>query len=139
MILRLPIKRRRLLRAAAILFVVVITLVTAGAIYVTRTNDSDAIATASAWARIAPLPSSAHDRQIEVKGSMFTREFVITFVDSPGAVQHWIADSPGPASARQIVNGSITIYNIAPGGGAEFAEVRVDSNTGKVVIRTYWS
>jgi hypothetical protein len=33
----------------------------------------------------------------------------------------------------------MTAYMIEPGGGAQFAKVRVDQSTGTVIIRTYWS
>jgi hypothetical protein len=132
----LSMTRRRLLIVAISMWAVLTAL---GTFYLLRSNDAQAIATASVWARLAPLPPSAHGCRVEVKGSAFTREFVITFSASSPAVQQWIAASPGPASAQQTVAGGITVYAIKPGGGAEFAEVRVDSSTGTVVIRTYWS
>jgi len=102
-------------------------------------SNADAIAAASTWARIAPLPSSAHDRHVEVKGSMFTREFVITFTAPPNDVHQWLRASPGTSSAKQSTSGATTIYPITPGGGAQFAEVRVNESSGDVTIRTYWS
>jgi len=70
---------------------------------------------------------------------MFTREFVITFTAAPNDVQQWLKASPGPAMAKQSIVGPITVYAISPGGGAQFAEVRVNESTGEVTIRTYWS
>jgi hypothetical protein len=123
----------------AVLAVLFVAIVTAGAMYVSHANRNSAIATATVWARLAPLPHSARNLQVEVKGSMFTREFVITFDASPAVIQQWLASSPGPASASPTVGGAITTYAITPGGGAGFAEVTVDHGAGRVVIRTYWS
>jgi hypothetical protein len=131
--------RRRNFKIFAVLAVLVVALVTAGAMYVSHANRQSAIAAATVWARLAPLPPSARNLQVEVKGSMFTREFVITFDASPAVLQQWLASSPGPASASPTGAGSITTYAIAPGGGAGFAEVTVDHRAGRVVIRTYWS
>ncbi|HEX5244416.1 MAG TPA: hypothetical protein VFW23_14230 [Tepidisphaeraceae bacterium] len=102
--------------------------------------DQDSpISAALEWARLAPFPSSARDIKIEKDGGMFTREFTISFTAAPDDVSRWIKASPGPASASRTSDGSVTIYSIKPGGGASFAEVRVDEKTGRVVIHTYWS
>jgi hypothetical protein len=42
-----------------------------------RTNTASAVATAVTWARLAPLPPSAQNLHVDVKGSMLTREFVV--------------------------------------------------------------
>jgi CO/xanthine dehydrogenase Mo-binding subunit len=127
--------RRRFIIAA---LAVVVALGTVAA-WVSRSFDTGALATASAWARLAPIPLSAHDRRVQSKGSMFCREFVITFVAPPGDVRQWLQASPGPSSAKRSVSGTATVYSITPGGGAEFAEVSVNEVTGEVTIRTYWS
>lgn len=130
--------RCRILIASAIIVALVVALV-AGGMYVSHLMRQSAIETASSWARLAPLPPSAQDMQVEVKGSMFSREFVISFDASPAVIQQWLASSPGPASASPTVIGPVATYAIMPGGGAQFAEVKVDSRAGKVVIRTFWS
>lgn len=111
----------------------------AGAMYLRYANRLSAINAATKWARLAPLPASAKNVQVETKGTMFTRQFVITFDAPPAVIQQWIAASPGPSSATQSIAGSVTTYAITPGGGAQFAEVKVDLNANRVVIRTYWS
>jgi len=130
--------RHSLLKVSAIIGSVAILLVAAAGIHLRHANQTSAIATASLWARVAPLPASVQNLQVGVEGSMFTREFVITFNATPSDIQRWIAASPGPASARRSVSGTITTYAITPGGDAEFAEVKVDSSSGKVVIHSYW-
>ena len=131
----LPMTRRRTIK----IFAVVAMAFVGGAFYLSHANRQSAINAATTWARLAPLPPSAQNVQVGVKGGMFTREFVITF-DAPAAIiQQWVAASPGPSSATQSTVGSITTYAIKPGGGAQFAEVKVDSSANRVVIHTYWS
>lgn len=102
-------------------------------------DQDSAISATLQWARLAPFPASARDRKIETDGGLFTSEFTISFTAPPGDVSRWIKASPGPASASHTSDGSVTIYSITPGGGASFAEVRVDEKTGRVIIHTYWS
>ena len=101
--------------------------------------DASAINTAQTWARLAPFPATARELHVQTLGSMFTRQFKISFVAPKQDVASWIQMSPGPASAKQSADGSETVYEIAPGGGATFAEVRVDPSTGRVRIDTFWS
>jgi hypothetical protein len=131
--------RRRIFKVLALTCVLFVGLVTAATIYVSRANRQSAIAAATEWARLAPLPPSAQNLQVKVKGSMFTREFEIAFDASPAVLQQWLASSPGPLSATLTVTGPTTTYAITPGGGAAFAQVKVDHAAGRVVIRTYWS
>jgi hypothetical protein len=133
----LPVTRRLYLAAACAVAIVV--AVVAGATISSRSSGDSAVAAALKWARLAPLPASAHSRAIETKGSMFTREFVITFVAPPDDVRQWLDASPGPSSATRSVLGTVIIYSITPGGGAQFAEVRHNEATGEVTIRAYWS
>ena len=130
--------RRRTLWVLVV-FVVLVAVVTAGAMHIARVNRQSAISVATAWGRLAPLPPSAQNVNVDVKGSMFTREFVITFDAAPSVIQQWIAASPGPSTAPQSTAGAVTTYTIDPGGGAQFAEVTVDANTNRVVIHTFWS
>jgi hypothetical protein len=130
---------RRTIQILAVVAFTVVALVAAGGIYLSHANRQSAISAATKWARLAPLPSSAQNIKVDVKGSMFTREFRITFGAPSAVIEQWIAASPGPSSATQSTVGSVTTYAITPGGGAQFAEVKVDASTNRVVIRTYWS
>jgi CO/xanthine dehydrogenase Mo-binding subunit len=131
--------RRRILTISAAIALLIAMLVTAGTFYVSHALRQSAITTAMTWARLAPLPPSAQNLKVETMGSMFTREFEISFHASPQVIQQWLASSPGTASATQSALGAVTTYSITPGGGAQFAEVKVDAGTGSVVIHTYWS
>src|SRR5262245_55285964 len=131
--------RRRIIKIFAVAAVMFTAAVTAGVIYLSRANRQSAINAVTVWARLAPLPSSATNVQVDAKGSMFSHEFIITFDASPAVIQQWLAASPGPTSATQRTVGAITTYAITPGSGAQFAEVKVDASANRVVIRTYAS
>ena len=132
-------KRRILLRIALLAGVLTIGLAVAAAHYISAMNQESAIATTREWARLAPFPASAQHLRVETRGSMFTREFVITF-DAPAAdVIKWLQNSPGPASTQPAAEGTTSVYEFTPGGGANDAKVRYEPATGKVTIDTSWS
>ena len=103
-------------------------------------SRESAIAATREWARLSPLPQSAVNLNIAIKGSMFTREFIIEFEAPSAAVREWLMSSPGTAQAPSFLqdDGSLR-YEIAPGGGAQFAEVIVSKDGTNVRIRAYWS
>ena len=92
------------------------------------------------WARLAPLPVSAFNVNVEVIGSMFSREFRLTFRAEPDVVDAWLRASEGIQDAEKSRHADMLIkYAIHPGGGAQFAQVLVYPNIGQVEIRAYWS
>ena len=103
-------------------------------------SRESAIAATREWARLSPLPQSAVNLNIAIKGSMFTREFIIKFEAPSGDVQKWLSSSPGTTQTTPIQqdDGSLR-YEIDPGGGAQFAEVTVSKDGTRVRIRAYWS
>lgn len=70
---------------------------------------------------------------------MFTREVIVQFVAPLEDVNSWLADSPGTAGVMPEVSGAVRTYSIDPGGGAQFAEVKVDELRQAVRIWAYWS
>jgi len=71
---------------------------------------------------------------------MFTREFLISFSAQPDEIQTWLQNSPGILDAEAIEeDGGGWIYAIKPGGGAQFAELRLSPDRRRVSIRAYWS
>jgi len=105
-----------------------------------RTDQASAIATAREWGRLAEIPATASILKVETKGSAFTREFVVTFRDTPANIRTWIASSPGPSSAERMIDASgWTTYEYKAGGGALFAIVTVSPAGDEVRIRTFWS
>ena len=92
------------------------------------------------WTRTAPLPPEAQNPQIVSKGSAFTRQFRASFQwRDKAAMNAWIAASPGLSDAEVTTEADGTrIYQIKPGGGALFAEIRTHPNL-RVEINTFWT
>ena len=103
-----------------------------------RDTRSD-LETARTWARLDPLPATATNLSVNTQGGMFSREFVITFTAPMKDIDKWLASSPGTAGVAPTRTGSERIYKIKAGGGAQFAQVKVDESNGRVEIYTYWS
>lgn len=103
-------------------------------------NQTSAIATTQEWARTADFPPGTRNLRVGTEGSMFTREFIVEFEAPAEEIAQWIRDSPGPSAATpdQQDDGSLR-YPIDPGGGAQFAEIFVWPELGRVRIRAYWS
>lgn len=92
------------------------------------------------WARLNPIPSEASDLTIETEGTMFTRQFVLTFSAPEPIIKAWLQSSPGTSTTTpEIRDGTIVHYSIRPGGGAQFAELKWSKPGNKITIRTYWS
>lgn len=107
---------------------------------VRSSKRAEAIGVACEWARTAPLPESARVVSVSTAGSMFTREFRVTFFASADAIADWLERSPGPREAiMTTLSPGIRHFQILPGGGAAFAEITVDETQQRVVIHAYWS
>jgi hypothetical protein len=92
------------------------------------------------WGRLAPLPKSAQHIAIVTEGSMFTREFRVTFVAAPEDIEQWLQTSPGTREGVLTTpSPGVRNFQIKAGGGAEFAEVTVDDSLHRVWIHVYWS
>lgn len=94
------------------------------------------------WARLSPFPSAMESFTIVTGGSMFSREFRVSFFGEPSMIASWVRSCPGiadPATTKtQSPDGTIT-FEIPAGGGAVFAELIHHPLRGTVSIRTYWS
>lgn len=101
-----------------------------------KLEKASAISTTIEWAQLAPFPDNIYDFNITTKGSSGTREFNCEFKASKETILAWLKKCP---SLSEEINFEKDIFEIAPGGGAQFAEITVDWNIGKVVIVTYWS
>ena len=88
---------------------------------------------------MSPLPKSAERIDVEVGGSIFTREFKVEFQASEADIKDWLVASEGVAfsPSRSISEGTVG-YTIDE-SDALFAQVTVDWETLTVVIHTYWS
>jgi len=102
-------------------------------------NEKSARSTTLEWSRLAYWPECAKKERAATSGSMFTREFEYSFKCPLQEVEQWLDESSGIKDAEIDKQGQLTIYKIKPGGGAQFAELRVHSKTGSVNLRVYWS
>lgn len=91
------------------------------------------------WTGLSKYPVPTEQIEIEHRGSLFTREFNVHFQTSPDAVERWLSESDCTATITHEVTGMLRTYKLKPAGGAQFAEVRFDTQTGDVWIRTYWN
>lgn len=132
-----PIKRR----PRWPLTVVALALI-ACALLAFRWHNRRSMMTATlAWARLAPLPASAHDVSIRPDGGMFTRAFRAHFAAPRPDIDAWLNASLGPreASPPETITPTRRHFDIRPGGGAVHAELTVDDAAETVDVYVYWS
>lgn len=91
------------------------------------------------WGRLAPFPATATNVSIATEGNSFTRTFRASFTAPLQDIEAWISDSPGlnEITPDESSDG-ISHYIIAPGGGANRAEVTIDYKSGQVEIYVSW-
>ena len=111
----------------------------AGYFAISWMNYHDGIAATKKWARINEFPASATNIDVEITGSIFTREFVVTFEASIADIDQWLTQTPGTATVTPAIENGIRKYTIEPGGGAQYAEIQVDETKQRVRIRAFWS
>ncbi len=103
-------------------------------------NQASAIDCTRIWGRLAPFPASAQQLSIDTEGSAFTRAFRSTFIAPPADIEQWLQQSPGTREALPTTpSPGVRHFEIAPGGGAQWAEVTVDDTNHRVSIYVYWS
>ena len=103
-------------------------------------NQAAAIRCTLAWARLAPLPSSAQHIATTARGGMFTRTFDTSFTAPAAEITEWLQQSPGTReSDPSAPSPEVRLYVITPGGGASSARVTVDDKTHHVSIHVSWS
>ena len=103
-------------------------------------NRASAIDCTLTWGRLAPFPASAQSFTISTTGNMFTRGFRSSFTAPAADIEQWLQQSPGTRGIQpSSPSPGIRHFEIAPGGGAQFAEVTVDDTNHHVSIYVYWS
>ena len=116
-----------------------------GALFVLRASKTasdyhDEIAVTKTWARVSAFPVDAKDLHVDIAGGMFSREFRVSWTAPTSEIEQWLKQSPGTSHATPV---TLKIhqrhYAIAPGAGAQFAEVLVDDLENSVEIHVYWS
>ena len=133
-------------RAATLALAVLLAIATLSFIPSNARDNRDAarkaemIALVLEWGRLAPFPASAANLIVETEGSAFTRTFRASFFAPADDIRVWIQNSPGlrEAVAEDLADDT-DFYRIAPGGGADRAEVRIDYALNRVEIYVSWS
>lgn len=123
-----------------IIFIICIVVLVGAVAFISKEEKQDAYNTAFGWSGVKALPAWATDPKIETKGGMFTREFEITFTGTKEQIENWINTEPALKDIqKEDIGNSVYKYILKPQGGAQWAEVKVDSINNIVTIRTYWS
>ena len=92
------------------------------------------------WGRLSPFPPSAQQLAIKIEGGFFTRSFRVSFTAPPADIERWLQVSPGTRETSPTTpSPGIRHFQIAPGGGANGAEVSVEDTTNQVSIYVSWS
>lgn len=139
---RLRRKQRNLKRTAvtAIGIVLLLTTLMGGCVLgIRHRNRQSAIATSLAWTKMSALPEGARQVDVEVGGSIFTREFKVEFQASEAEIKDWLVASEGVWFSRRDSISEGTVGYTIDESDALFAQVTVDWETLTVVIHTYWS
>ena len=104
------------------------------------THNESAIECVLQWGRLSPFPSSAEEFTITTQGNMFTRGFRASFTAPAADIEQWLQQSPGTrAVLPETPLPGVRHFEIAPGGGAQHAEVTVDDTKHHVSIYVCWS
>jgi hypothetical protein len=107
---------------------------------VTPWDKKSALDSTVEWARLSSFPVSAEQFSITTEGNMFTRGFHVSFTAQPSDIEQWLQQSPGTRETSPTTpSPGIRHFKIAPGGGAQRAEVTVDDTTKRVFIYVAWS
>jgi hypothetical protein len=128
-------RTQTILVAATVCGVLLIT----GYAYLRSANYRSALQATKEWARLVDFPDSAEEIEVETTGSMFTRQFTVTFTAPLDDIDEWLRQSPGPSEATPAESGATRRFEINPGGGAQGATLEVDNESGTVRINVYWS
>ena len=103
-------------------------------------NRNSAIRATQEWGRLDAFPVPTSDLEVKTSGSMFTREFLITFSGDPQRIQDWVDKSPGTKGLVPVKDANgWWLYKIQPGGGAAAAELRLSPDKSKALVRAAWS
>ena len=79
------------------------------------------------------LPQDLENLEVEKRGSMFTRQFIIKFNSSEKAIQTWINQSKRLKSVTPKLKGSKRTFEIYPGENGTFGGI-VEINGSEVLI-----
>ena len=90
-------------------------LLSAGYWLFARYQRREAIQSALAYGRLAALPATAREVDVDTGGSFFSRTFWLTFQASRADIEAWQRHSPGLAGQRPTTEPSFVRSTNAPG------------------------
>ena len=101
-------------------------------------QKKEIIETTLLWSGLNKFPENAEIIDIEKRGSMFTRQFIIKFNAEKEEIQKWKNSSKRLKNNIPKINGKTELYRISPGeNGAMGGKVEIEGNNVKINIS--WS
>jgi len=106
--------------------------------YILPWDKEEAVQTTIKWGGLAPLPINKEDVDIEKKGSLFTRQFIIEFTASESQIKDWVKNSIRLKDNSPEKKEKKKIYDIHPGEEESFGgNVEIEGNNVKISMS--WS
>ncbi|MEH6538078.1 MAG: hypothetical protein V7719_16880 [Psychroserpens sp.] len=91
------------------------------------------------WGGLDELPAEIKNLEIDKKGSLFTRQFIIEFeLDDSSKIDEWIKNSKRLKNNIPKIKGNTKVYEIYP-GEIDSMGGKVEITEGKVLIDMSWS
>lgn len=101
-------------------------------------DREEAIEAALSWGKLDKLPKDADITNMEKRGSIFTRQFIIEFTSSESEIKNWILKSKGFKGVEPGIKDGTKIYEIHPKDLQSYGgRVKIKGNT--VYINMSWS
>ena len=101
-------------------------------------QKKEIIETTLFWSGLNKFPENAEIIDIEKKGSLFTRQFIIEFKAEKEEIEKWKNSSKRLKNNIPKINGKTELYKISPGeNGAIGGKVEIEENN--VIINISWS
>ena len=101
-------------------------------------QKKEIIETTLFWSGLNKFPENAEIIDIEKRGSLFTRQFIIEFKAEKEEIEKWKNSSKRLKNNIPKINGKTELYKISPGeNGAIGGKVEIKENN--VIINISWS
>ena len=106
--------------------------------YVLPWKQKEAIQSALIWGGLNDMPKNSEIIAIEKRGSMFTRQYIISFKSNKSDIQNWVQKSKRLKNNLPKKIGNNLIYSIVPGEKKSYGgKVEIKNDT--VTINMSWS
>jgi hypothetical protein len=121
-----------------VLFVMVSVYLNYFSTFVMPWQKKEVIETTLFWGGLNELPKNAEFINMEKRGSMFTRQFIIEFTSDKEDITNWKNQSKRLKNKIPKIKSKTEIFEIHPGeNGAYEGKVEIEGN--KVKINISWS